>query len=121
MTLSPAKLSSVAMTENKIMRRTIRDLLAAGYLLSVNDGEEITVHQSINARQVFAAMRTTDEDSLIAYATHSPDGILHAEPKRRGAVQFIYGNDGPDVICDYSMSLESTMEGVNAYAASLDV
>lgn len=37
-----------------------------------------------------------------------------------GWVRFVYGNDGHDVISDYTTNLESVLEPINAYAESLD-
>ena len=54
--------------EKRVIRRTIREFLAHGYTLGVNDGEETTVENSADAKAIFAAMRTTDEDMLLVYA-----------------------------------------------------
>jgi hypothetical protein len=37
-----------------------------------------------------------------------------------GMVYFVYGNDGFDVICDYSVSLETLLIGANALALQLE-
>ena len=97
--------------EGKIARRAIRDLLAAGYLLSVFDSEEVTLSKSADAAQIEAAMFTSDDDRLFCYW---PDGT------QAGWVWFVYGNGGWDVICDYTTNLENDLSGVNEYATTLE-
>lgn len=90
--------------ERRIAQQAIADLLEAGYTLGVNDGEEITIKESTDAEAVLKAMATTDEDYLLAYR----DG------KRVGWVRFIYGNDGWDVINDYTTNLEEALTKTTA-------
>lgn len=85
--------------ERLIARRLIADLLRANYSISVNDGEETTVARSVHAQRIFAAMCTTDEDSLIIYRTVS-------RTERFGWIKIVYGNDGVDMISDYTTNLE---------------
>lgn len=106
--------------ENKIMRKAIAALLDAGFVVTVNDSEEDTLVHSTDAKAIFAAMKTTDEDRLRAYSIKSDNGVDLDEPKYRGSIFFVYGNDGPDVICDYSVSLEEALAPVNEYADTLD-
>lgn len=91
--------------EFKIVRETARQLLAAGYLISVNDGEDTTLENSADLEAILGAVMTTDEDYFIA--------------RKKGAVssfvRFIYGNDGEDVINDYGCSLEPVMLEIEAY------
>jgi hypothetical protein len=94
--------------EQKIARYTIRILLRAGFVLSVYDGEEITVSLSSDAAAICNAMSTTDEDYLFVYKP--------GEEVRFGWVRFVYGNDGYDVICDYTTNLDAQMDDVNKYA-----
>jgi hypothetical protein len=96
--------------EQKIARYTVRALLRAGFLLSVYDGEEITVERSADAATICNAMFSTDEDYLFVYE----DG----QAARNGWVRFVYGNDGYDVICDYTTNLDPQMDAVNKYAES---
>lgn len=107
-------MATIQETEAKIMRRVIKDALAAGYCLSVNDGEEFTVRLSLSATEVFNALRTTDEDHLYMYAVN-----LAGVTEFKGRVYFVYGNDGYDVICDHSTSLTDLLKGASDYAESL--
>jgi len=98
--------------ERRIVTQVIESALAAGYQLSVDDGEEITVKRSIDKEKVLTAMFTTDEDRLWF---HKPEdkGTVDA---RFGWVYFIYGNDGYDVVNDYTTNLEEVMKEANALA-----
>ena len=91
--------------KDQIIRAVIQELLDAGFLVSVNDGEETTVHRSYNADAIFEAMQTTDEDFLHVHM--ADEGLLIY-----GWVRFIYGNDDTEVINDYTTNLESQMAGI---------
>ncbi len=83
-----------------VVRRVVKDALAAGYQLKVVNGEEQGKILS-TSKKVLAAMFAVDEEHLCFYK----DG------KVKGSVFFVYGNDGWDVICDHSTSLESVLAG----------
>lgn len=96
-------------TKNKDIEQQIMDLIvdaafAAGYTVSVHDGEEVTVDKSTDKAEIFAACRTTGQDYL----------IFKNEGERVGQVSLIYGNgnNGMDLISDYSMSIEGMMQPV---------
>jgi len=97
---------SVKLRQKRIARAAISGLLAAGYSLTVHDGEEDTLVDSTERRTILDALFTTDEDYLIA----SKNG------KREGWVRFVYGSDGWDVINDYTTNLERALKGANALA-----
>lgn len=93
------------MVEREIATQLIKDALAEGYLLGVNDGEETTLERCGSSDKVLTAMFTTDEDWLLVYEQGKTDHF--------GWVRFVYGNDGYDVISDYSANLEHIMAGAN--------
>lgn len=97
-------------TEGKVVRKAIEAIIAAGFTCDLNDGEETTVKRSTSVNEVIQAAFTTDEDYLIA---------RDATGKKVGTVYLVYGNDGHDVICDYSVSLEDVIAPVNEYADQL--
>ncbi len=100
--------------ERRIVKKTIDDLLAAGFELAVHDGEEWHERTTDRAKLIDAIMNT-DEDRLFVYRADGPKG-------RRdwfGWVFFVYGNDGWDVMSDYTVNLEDTLKPVNALADSL--
>ena len=101
--------------EADIVTRTVDALLAAGYALQVDDGgrpeERRPAEPTTDRAVILAELMETDEDYLLAVTP----GL--AVP--RGWVRFVYGNDGHDVICDYSTSLEDVLKPINEYADSL--
>jgi len=102
----------MTLIEKMIAERCIHDLLAAGYSLSVYDGEETTLRRCTRPTVILAAMATTDEDYLLVHP-------LGANKPRIGWVRFIYGNAGWEVINDYTTNLETVLAGTNALADQL--
>jgi len=101
-------------TEARIMRKVIEDGIAAGYVLSVHNGEDYTIRHSTDAVALFNELRTTDEDHL-HFCKMNDRGI----PKDIGAVFFVYGNDPWEVINDYSTSLEDVIKSATQLADQL--
>ena len=87
--------------EQTIALVTAQALLDAGFLLGVNDGEDVTLHHSRDIEAVQQALFTTDEDYLYAYVEQ---GKRNDRPD--AWVRLVYGNDGWEVICDYSADLD---------------
>ena len=88
------------LVEKEIASALIDEALAAGYDISVFEGEYALKH-SINREEILASMFSVDDEHLVMYK----DG------KKIGWVWFVYGNGGWDVISDYSTSLEPIMGG----------
>lgn len=93
--------------ERKIIAQIVDSAFANGYSISVNDGEETVLKKSTNKTQIMNAIMSTDEDVLYI---HDKAGA------RLGSVYLIYGNDGHDVIADYTAGLESLLEEANKLA-----
>jgi hypothetical protein len=96
--------------ELAIARQVILDLLADGYSISLHDGEDIVVSSSTVCTDILNAMFSVDEETLLA---HTSDGNYRM-------VQFVYGNDGYDVVSDYSVSLEKTLKNSRKLADQLE-
>jgi len=94
--------------EAKIFRKACKALIEAGYELRLYDGEEITTPKTKDVKVMMDAQATTDEDCIFVY---NP-----GEKERIGWVIFTYGNDGYDVISDYTTNLEDVLKPVNDYA-----
>ena len=94
--------------ERQIAEKLVRDILAAGYTVSVNDGEVTTLRQSTDLDAIAAAMATTEEDYLYAF---------DAKHTLIGWVRLIWGN-GADLISDYSANpgTEAMVAGAEALA-----
>ena len=61
---------------------------------------------SNKAKVVLDAMFAADEDYL----------LVHKDGRQIGWVYFVYGNDGWDVVSDYTVNLEDLMKGANELA-----
>jgi hypothetical protein len=91
-------------------RATIAAILAAGFSVTVNNGEEDDeISSSRDAESIYRAMFSTDEDYLHV-VRHKPGA--GANVMESGWIRFIYGNEGPDVINDYTTNLESILEPI---------
>jgi hypothetical protein len=99
--------------ERSIVRRVVTDALVAGFVLDVYDGGEAPAARGVTkVRQAMLALLNTDEDYLMLRRADSNEG--------RGWVHFVYGNDGWDVINDYSISIEPALAGAEALANRLE-
>lgn len=95
------------MVEREIATALVDSALAAGYTVTVFNGEEDVLKQSSSQTDILAAMFSTDDDRL----------FLWRDGQQVGWVLFIYGNDGPDVISDYTTNLEHIMAEANLVSA----
>lgn len=93
-------LSRRIITEGRIAHRLVSTAIADGYFVSINDGEETVVQKSRDINEIIAAMFSTDEGYVIIYKGDWTGQT--SEFKRFGRVYLVYGNDGNDVISDYS-------------------
>ncbi|ANA86495.1 hypothetical protein BH762_gp023 [Gordonia phage OneUp] len=82
--------------ERRIVKSLVRELLGHGFELSVHDGEE-RHPRTTDAGTLFSQLMNTDMDTLFAYPATSDDPY---------GVVLVYGNDGYDVMCDWSVDLE---------------
>lgn len=96
--------------EQRIFEKAVDALLAAGYRLTVNDGEEDVLQMSVDRKAIIEAAFSTDEDYLIVFL---PNGT------KRGWVRFIWGNV-QDCLSDYTVNLEEVLKPVNEFAATYD-
>lgn len=109
--LSTPSFPSVTQMEEAIVIAVVKQLIATGHKLSVdNGGDTYEIKNSTDADAVLKEMRATGEDFL--YTKKEGD------PKRY--VQFVYGNDGYDVICDYTQTLEPYLSDAMALIEQFD-
>jgi hypothetical protein len=80
--------------EREIIDRIIKDVLAAGHTIWVEDGEEIALKRSTDYEAITAEIAATCETTLII---ETPDGVGH--------IWLIHGN-GCDVVSDWTSSAE---------------
>lgn len=104
--------------ENDLTTRTVDALLAAGHALQINDGDELRPEVPTRDRQVMIdELGEVDDEFLTAFfnGENMPEGKCLPD----GYVRFVYGNDGYDVISDYTTNLEALLAPVNAAADAL--
>lgn len=101
--------------EMRVVRAVVDALLADGWLVSVDDGEETTVIRSTDADVICAALGTTDEDTLRCRKPAAP-GV----PAQAAAVWLIYGNEPWEVIADHSVSLTDVLKPAEAVADEIE-
>lgn len=93
--------------ERAIAKQTIADLLAAGCTIDVTaDGE--SEYKGKDAATILAAMFQFD------------DCFLEVSGTQHGWVRFVFGNDGYDVISDYTINLEGILKDANALADRIE-
>lgn len=98
--------------EEQIVRSAVRELLDQGYRLSVdNGGEDYEIEHSADYDAVMAEMMATDDEYLVV--SDSATGRI------MGHVYFVYGNDGHDVIADYSVSVAPLLPETEKLAKEL--
>lgn len=95
--------------ERRIVRKVVRDSLAAGFALSVDDGGNEIAGPYTKTGDLYKALMETDDDRL----------IFIKDGKEVGWVRFVYGNDGWDVISDYTVNLEEVLKGANELSEKL--
>lgn len=103
MTATTQETDIVDLIDRAIVHRVIADALAAGYCITVIDGEDCVLSNAFEAARVIRAMFSTETDTLVFRHIPGPG----QEPRRVGWVQFIYGNSGWDVIADASSNPET--------------
>lgn len=88
--------------EKQIREKLVDELLADGYRLSIDNGEDITPYMT-DAAYIKEILGAVDEEHIFA----------KRGPKENYMVFLVYGNSGYDVICDYSCALEYIVEKLN--------
>lgn len=101
--------------ERAVLRRAVTDLIAAGFVLSVFDGEAMPVNNTTEVRDVMANLGACDEESILVRKR----GIGNRPTAFSGSLLLVYGNEGWDVICDNSVSLEIFLTGATELAGAL--
>lgn len=99
--------------EYAVISAFVKAALAAGHTLGVYDGEETVLKHSSSYKAVMAAIMSTDDDYIFVYPVGATSG------PRMGWVRLIYGNDGPDVISDYTTNLEHLMAKADEVSGKL--
>jgi hypothetical protein len=100
--------------EEKIIRTIIEHALKDGHRLSVSyergydlpgDHNEGTIYNSDNAEEIFAACFACD-DCMLFIHRKGEEAMIDDRVNALGWIYFVLGNDGWDVISDYTSKLE---------------
>lgn len=94
--------------EREIVGAVVRAALDAGYEVAVDNGEE-EFKPSADADTIMSRLFTVDEEYLRMYR----NGV------QAGWVLLVYGNDGYDVVCDYTTGAQSNMAPLMVEAEKL--
>lgn len=98
--------------ERKIAAKAVEDILAAGHNITIayHDSNSDTIVQSTDAAAIVAELNQCDVEYLLVHQAGS-NRFEHM-----GWVELIYGNDGHDLIANYTNSLEPLLAGAEALA-----
>lgn len=90
--------------EQRIAKMVIQAGIDNGFDMMINDGEDNVTPWTTDPSVLFDAMFSTDEDMI-----YFRKGLINH------FVYFVYGNEGYDVISDYSVALEEVLKPVNEF------
>lgn len=98
-----------AQVERIIVQTICGMAIAHDWTVTIHDdytgcGEDVVFH-SRDIEAIMKAIQSTDGDQI---RLHGVDGRL------RGIIALVYGNDGFEVVNDYSMRLECFMAGIES-------
>jgi hypothetical protein len=94
--------------EREIATAAVRSAVQYGYTFGIDNGDAEEIRTSTEEKTL-AAMFQTDDERLYLYSG--------GQAKPVGWVYFVYGNDGWDVISDYTVNLEELLTAAHAVSA----
>ncbi len=104
--------------ERRILLSVVRECLRLGYALNVdNGGDDFELPAPTTDRKtIMAACIAADEDRLYVYQPRREGDKVLEQWKCLGWVLFVYGNDGFDVISDFTTNLGVALGPATALA-----
>jgi hypothetical protein len=108
--------------EKRIRNKIVDAMIDAGYGVAVYDGESWACKVTTTKKVPKEALGSVDMEHIHAYVKNPDfDPTKERGPENRmwkpfGWVFLVYGNDGYDVVNDYTTNLEDLMKPVNEYA-----
>ena len=104
-------MSSLDPQTEKIITRLLEDVLAAGWLVSIDIGEDtLELERSADREHILSLLNATGQDLLILSRPENPGDLTGP------AICLVYGNDPHEVISDYSTSIAPLLAGAEALA-----
>lgn len=111
------KLEARKRLEKRIVKRVVRDLLAAGYEITVNNGGDSNeILYSTDFKAITAVLFATDSEHLLVRKAEGGVSFVYVS-----FVYLVYGNDGYDVVNDYGVSLEPVMGPINQWIDRMEL
>ncbi len=94
--------------ERQIVTRILTDAVHQGHevAVSIDNGVSKVVKPTTDIEKILAGMFSVDDEHLLVYRNGTFCGWVY----------LVYGNDGWDVINDYTSNLEIVLEGANDLA-----
>lgn len=80
--------------ERRITDEIVKALFQQGFVVRIHDGECFCSKRTTDPVAVQKAVQSTDEDCIYVYPANEVDPVA--------VIQLIYGNDGHDVVSDWS-------------------
>ena len=82
--------------EKLIVTTLVQDILANGFTVSINNGgDSWEIHRSTDLSKIIATLFATDEETIYFFKKTETSGYS-------GWFRLVYGNDGYDVISNYT-------------------
>jgi hypothetical protein len=107
---SDSDCSASQLIERHLVRTLVDELLGQGLWIAVDDGED--THPVTNDRDtILDELMETDCDRVNIYYQEN-----NLQPSYQGQIFLVYGNDGWDVLSDYSVSVEHFITKTNDLA-----
>ena len=105
-------MSSLNPQTEKIITRLLDDVLSAGWLVSIDIGDdELELALSDDREQILSRLNATGQDTLILTRPGSSD---------RPEICLVYGNEPYEVISDYTVSITPLLSGAQALADQIE-
>ena len=86
--------------ERRIVRSIVKNALAAGWTIAIDNGGDTYEYEGTNRARILESIMLTDDEHLYFFKP--------GEVRPFGWVYFVYGNDGWDVLNDYTCNLDAT-------------
>lgn len=100
------------LVERAIVRQAVKDLIAAGLVVSMWDGDSPVVNSN-EVAVVMAEIGVSDEQEILVCDQ------MNGRFNLIGSIILVYGNDGWDVIADNYVALEKHLQPAESLAEAL--
>lgn len=107
----PIAMQHLSEIERRIIRKLVKTILEAGYIIKVRDEEDVVQDYTCDRNEILHAIGHTDMTTLV---------VRPVDPLGRPSfISLVHGNDN-DVISDYGMSIAELVRPAEILADELD-